>query len=186
MNVWNTHRTRFAIALTLLGALGITSPQASLAQTDVGACGAYSSQEDAQADLDGNPDLAPELDPDGNGIACEAFQSEETPVDVGACGAYSSQGDAQADLDADPGLAADLDPDGNGVACEGFGADEETSDGQDEGEADEAVSALPETGSGANSVPNSLNALVAGLLALAAAAGSLGHYTLSGTSRFQR
>lgn len=119
MNAWNTHRNRFAVALTLLGVIAFASPHAGLAQVDVGACGAYSSQQDAQADLDANPDLAATLDPDGNGVACEGFQAgEPTVVDPVSCGFFETQADAQTALDQNPDLALTLDSDGDGVACD--------------------------------------------------------------------
>lgn len=118
MIVSNIFRNRFAIALTLLGVIAFTSPQIGLAQVDVGACGAYASQAEAQADLAANPDLAADLDPDGDGIACEGFQSGEPVVDPVSCGFFETQADAQTALDQDPDLALTLDSDGDGVACD--------------------------------------------------------------------
>jgi len=114
----NTHQNRFAIALTLLGVIAFTNPQTGLAQIDVGACGAYSSQEESQPDLDADPDLAIDLDPDGNGIACEGFQSEGPVVDPVSCGFFETQADAQSALDQNPGLALTLDSDDDGIACD--------------------------------------------------------------------
>jgi len=77
MTAWNTHRNRLAVALTLLGVIAFTSPQAGLAQRDPISCGFFDTQEDAQAALDENPDLALTLDSDGNDIACEGVFDED-------------------------------------------------------------------------------------------------------------
>jgi hypothetical protein len=187
MSIWNTYRNRLAIALTMLGVLAFASPLAASAQVDVGACGTYSSQDEAQADLDANPDLVTDLDPDGNGVACEGFDSPGTgSPDVGACGVYSSQEEAQADLDANPDLAETLDPEGTGVACEGFDAgdddDANADDSADDSEGDEAVSALPSTGSGPAMTAGDRLVPVAGALALAALTLTMGLRTHSGQS----
>ncbi len=186
MTILNAHRNRLAIALTMLGVVAFASPAAGFAQSDspgtgpidVGACGVYESQADAQADLDANPDLAETLDADGNGVACEGgFDSPGTgPIDVGACGVYDSQADAQADLDADPSLAPELDGDGNGIACEGgYAGDDEddanADDGADDASGDDAVSALPSTGSGSTTADGNVAILTACAFALVALAG---------------
>ncbi len=191
MYMWNTQRNRLAIALTMLGVVAFASPAAGYAQgdspgtgpIDVGACGVYDSQADAQAALDADPSLAPELDGDGNGVACEGgFDSPGTgPIDVGACGVYDSQADAQADLDADPSLAPELDGDGNGIACEGgYAGDEDdaTADDDTGDDSDDAVSALPSTGSGATMTADNLATQVAGAFALIAVAGLAGGFVV--------
>src|SRR5918997_5819868 len=45
----------------------------ALAQTDQYDCASFGSQESAQAELERNPDDPSNLDPDGNGIACEDY-----------------------------------------------------------------------------------------------------------------
>lgn len=190
MNFLNTCRNRLAVILTLLGVIAFVSPLPGFAQgdspgtgpIDVGACGVYESQADAQADLDANPDLAETLDGDGDGVACQGgLDSPGTgPIDVGACGTYDSQADAQADLDANPDLAPELDGDGNGIACEGgYAGDDEddaTVDESPDNTADdnESVSALPSTGAGPAMSEGDQLSPVAGGFALIALAGLAG------------
>ena len=60
----------------LVGALAL--PMATTAQTPT--CADYSSTAAAQFALDINPSLAPSLDPDGNGVACDdAASAAQTP-----------------------------------------------------------------------------------------------------------
>ena len=60
----------------LMGALAL--PMATVAQAPT--CADYSSTAAAQFALDINPSLAPSLDPDGNGIACDdAAGAAQTP-----------------------------------------------------------------------------------------------------------
>jgi len=110
-----------ALAAMLVAGLTVAATAPAAAQVDVGACGAYSTQEQAQEELDANPELAETLDGDGNGIACDGLPSRDDPqVDVGLCGTFETQEDAQAELDENPDLVEMLDGDGNGVACDGL------------------------------------------------------------------
>ena len=91
-------------------------------------CEDFAFQEDAQAVLDADPTTAPDLDPDGNGRACEELPSlgdagEEPDAGTGAdaavtCDDLNYQEQAQAIYDEDPFDPNFLDPDGNGRACE--------------------------------------------------------------------
>ena len=103
-----------AVAVVLL--LGLARPAG--AQVDPATCGFFETQAAAQAALDQNPDLAPTLDADGNGVACDEVAGGPIVVDPASCGHYATQADAQADLDAHPEFAASLDADGDGIACE--------------------------------------------------------------------
>lgn len=65
----------FAITLTVLAMLTVGLIHPAGAQVDRVSCGFFETREDAQAALDENPELAITLDSDGNGIACEDFQT---------------------------------------------------------------------------------------------------------------
>jgi hypothetical protein len=95
------------------------------AQIDPTSCGHFDSQADAQAALISGEVANPEnLDPDGNGIACEQRwpidPNSPPPVyDLSSCGHFDSQADAQAAFDAgEVAQTENLDPDGNGIVCE--------------------------------------------------------------------
>lgn len=79
-----------SLIVAIVAALWMAFAAPAGAQVDVGACGVYGSQAEAQADLDANPDLAPELDGDGNGIACEGGYASDEPVVV-VCNEASGQ-----------------------------------------------------------------------------------------------
>lgn len=116
---------------------------------DPTSCGHYETQADAQAALDSGTLSNPEnLDPDGNGIACEAAfgldpDSPPPARDYASCGHFASQAAAQQVLDSGtlPNPEA-LDWDGDGIACEDvFGT--------------ESVTSLPKTGGGPTRVADS-------------------------------
>ncbi|HEV2129206.1 MAG TPA: excalibur calcium-binding domain-containing protein [Thermomicrobiales bacterium] len=97
------------------------------AVVDPVSCGHFATQPDAQAALEARPELAPVLDANGNGVACEeAFPG--VVVDPTSCGHFETREDAQAALDegAVPN-PENLDGDGDGIACE------DAFDGEDDG-----------------------------------------------------
>src|SRR5690606_8705503 len=62
-------RVPYLLGLVAMLMAALALPMAATAQTPT--CADYSSQAAAQFALDINPSLAPSLDPDGNGIACD-------------------------------------------------------------------------------------------------------------------
>ena len=61
----------FTLRVTWEELTGPATP--ALAQADQYDCASFGSQESAQAELERNPDDPSNLDPDGNGIACEDY-----------------------------------------------------------------------------------------------------------------
>lgn len=114
-------RQLFAIGMAILAMLMMGLFQPVGAQADPVTCDYFGNQEDAQDGLDRNPELAPSLDSNGNGIACdEEFEGGHPPeFDFVSCGHYDTQVFAQQALEANPEFAISLDPDGNEIACEG-------------------------------------------------------------------
>lgn len=107
------------LGLAVLTMLVLGTAQPAGAQVDRVTCGFFETQADAQAALNARPELAPALDGDGDGIACEELQTGgPVVVDPVSCGFFETQADAQAALDDDPELALTLDSDGDGIACE--------------------------------------------------------------------
>lgn len=84
-------------------------------------CADYPSQTFAQVALDNNPDAAPGLDPDGNGVACDSEVGTASDSDQSSsCADFETQANAQAALDAPnagDALVPSLDADSDGVAC---------------------------------------------------------------------
>lgn len=86
--------------------------------------GIFETQPEAQAVLDQNPEFESNLDPDGNGIACEELPAvDPSPTDdFTSCEQFETQVDAQRELNkrTDDSLERRfvLDADGDGVACE--------------------------------------------------------------------
>lgn len=139
-------RLRYAIAagLLILGfAVWINQAPSVLAQADSDSpppaydptsCGHFDSQADAQHALVSGEVSEPEnLDPDGDGIACEERwpldpDSPPPAYDPTSCGHFESQEDAQAAFDAgEVSEPENLDADGDGVVCEfAFGDDRDT------------------------------------------------------------
>lgn len=114
-------RQLFAIGMAILAMLMMGLFQPVGAQQDPVSCGTFRVPAAAQDELARNPGLAPVLDADGNGIACdEEFEGGPPPeFDFVSCGHYDTQAFAQEALEANPEFAISLDPDGNGIACEG-------------------------------------------------------------------
>jgi hypothetical protein len=99
-------------------------------------CDDFTYQEVAQQYLEANPDAAPTLDRDSNGLACESLPrvlpdpstdaapgTELNPTDPSdgirrTCADFIFQEDAQTYLEADPSDPSHLDRDGDGLACE--------------------------------------------------------------------
>ncbi len=172
------------VLIVSLFALGGGASVSAQAVVDPTSCGHFETWEDAQAALD-DPDFPnrENLDPDGDGIACEsAFNvgDGDIPADQMACSNFDSQEAAQAHYDASSeGQRNILDPDGDGIACEdAFGGSEPETP-----EAEETVAQLPVTGTGSTtadpagtSVPSMLAVLTI-LLACSAA------YRFSSTPR---
>lgn len=95
------------LALVAFAVLALASHVSIGAAQEVAACAGLGVTE-AQARLDADPTYATrsEIDPDGDGVAC----NEDTCADATG---------AQARLDSDPTYAtrAELDPDGDGIVC---------------------------------------------------------------------
>jgi hypothetical protein len=103
-------------------------------------CEDFSSQEEAQDELDSDYGDPHGLDGDGDGWACESLASEDSydyqyddySIDRGGsdldCGDFYSQEEAQAELDADYGDPHGLDGDGDGWACETLPSDYDSYD----------------------------------------------------------
>ncbi len=120
-------RHLFGIGLAMLAMLVLGLIQPVGAQRDYASCGHFETQEDAQAALEENPELATTLDSDGDGIACEELTTGgPVVVDPVSCGFFETQEDAQAALDENPDLATTLDSDGDGIACNEYGTGERT------------------------------------------------------------
>lgn len=181
MAVRNTYSILLAVAVALLGVITLTFAQTAGAQVDPVSCGFFETQEDAQAALQANPDLALTLDSNDNGVACdEAFPG--VVVDPTSCGHFESQEDAQEAFD-DGSVPnpENLDGDGDGIACEDAF---DTGDGDDAGEEDTTlgepvdeettVVRLPSTGVGDTAEGPDHDSLATGLLTLAAIAAAVG------------
>jgi hypothetical protein len=90
------------------------------AQTDEFDCASFDSQEEAQAELESDPDDPSNLDADNDGVACEVFDfgdggGEGPDLD---CADFATQEEAQEVYDSDPSDPNGLDGDGDGIACE--------------------------------------------------------------------
>ena len=111
------------------------APAAGATSYAYGSCAEIPTQELAQGTLDdpnysnlGADDDELNLDPDGDGVACnnpgnlvggEAPEEPETPTQGDLdCVDFSSQAEAQVTFDADPTDPNGLDGDGDGLACE--------------------------------------------------------------------
>lgn len=104
------------------------APSGDLPMGDVD-CSDFTTQEEAQAVLDANPNDPNYLDGEGDGVACESLPSappsapappspESTPTGDLDCADFATQEETQATLDADPSDPHGLDGEGDGVPCE--------------------------------------------------------------------
>jgi beta-lactamase superfamily II metal-dependent hydrolase len=91
-------------------------------------CADFTSQEEAQAVLEANPEDPNYLDGEGDGVACESLPSSNsqepppapasTPTGDLDCADFATQQGAQETLDADPSDPNGLDGEGDGIPCE--------------------------------------------------------------------
>lgn len=130
-------RHMFGIGVAILAMLLIGLIQPVGARADLARCENFDTQQEAQAVLDQNPEFDANLDPDGDGIACEELPLvDPSPTDdFTSCEQFETQADAQRELNkrTDDSLERRfaLDADGDGVACEdtfGVGDGEQTDD----------------------------------------------------------
>ena len=129
-------------------AFGVLAEAPVGAQEDVGNCGAYATQEEAQAVLDADPSDPEGLDPDGNGVACEGLPSAAAS-EVTADDAASDGGDAAGEMAGTGTSGADTTADGAAPA-EAAADGGDTAGGTTEAASSEsnAPVALPQTGAG--------------------------------------
>lgn len=112
----------FGVAILAMLVMGLIQPVG--AQETPITCALFETQPEAQATLDQNPLFGENLDPDGNGVACEELpETDPSPTgDFTSCDQFESREDAQRELNArsDDSLERRfaLDPDGDGMACE--------------------------------------------------------------------
>ena len=143
---------KIAVALLVAGgaAFGALAGGPVGAQEDAGACGAYATQEEAQAALEADPSDPAGLDPDGNGVACESLPSAaageveggEATTDDGATEEAPGTEASGADAPAAPAEAAAAGTEGDEAGEPGGDAAEDAST------ASGAPAALPNTGAG--------------------------------------
>lgn len=153
-------------------------------------CADFATQEEAQTAFENgggtSGDDALNLDPDGNGIACDDAADDEGPTaHPTECGEFADQASAQEFLDNAGDRYDDIDKidlDGNGIACDEPGddaapaGDEGTSGGDntqadddtvDTDESDTVADTLPSTGSGsASGMQHVTHAPIAGAMTI--------------------
>ena len=130
-------------------AFGVLAEAPVGAQEDVGNCGAYATQEEAQAVLDADPSDPEGLDPDGNGVACEGLPSAAAG-EVTADEAASDGGDAAGEMAGTGTSGADTTADGAAAPAEVAADGGDTAGGTTEAASSggNAPVALPQTGVG--------------------------------------
>ena len=130
------HRLSFFVLLCGLAVAVFVISQTNLARAQIDDldCADFSSQEEAQAELESDPSDPNNLDADDDGIACEDFDyggappgGEPTSGETTAvaaddldCADFATREEAQAEFDADPSDPNRLDADDDGEACEEF------------------------------------------------------------------
>ncbi len=120
--------TLLAVAILIFYMVLLAAPSNTLAQQDLN-CSDFDFQEEAQAELESEPNDPNNLDSDNDGTACETLPRRGgdnsapggTPANASNdldCSDFDTQPEAQDELDADPSDPNGLDGDSDGVACE--------------------------------------------------------------------
>jgi hypothetical protein len=134
---------RFGTALLVVAVLtffGILLAAAPSQAQDLD-CTDFDVQEDAQEELERNPDDPYNLDNDGDGIACESLPSSRGGEGGDAdgisgdldCADFDSQEEAQNELEDDPSDPNNLDEDNDGTACESLSDGSADENDEDDG-----------------------------------------------------
>lgn len=154
-------------------AVGSAQDTGGPAVVDPISCGHFETQENAQQALHSGELSNPEnLDPDGDGIACETRwpvdpDSPPAVYEPTSCGHFETQEDAQEAFDSgDLPAPENLDADGDGIVCEIRWGEAETDTGAE-------VVALPDTGTGAVTGTGPGPMLIAMIAGFSAAGGAI-------------
>ncbi len=137
----------------LVGALMFLIAGPVMAQDGDLDCADFSSQAEAQAELESDPSDPNGLDADNDGIACEDLAGDGDDGGSGGgpgsggtgdldCADFDSQAEAQAEYESDPSDPNGLDADDDGIACEDLAGDGDDG-GSDDGSGEEGICHVP-------------------------------------------